>query len=164
MAPRAPGEEPSPADPGPSTIARCVMRVRAQYAEYLAEVRERVCGHCPERPADEAVLVPACRRCGVELQLPRIVESIHDAGDLLDELDPAPDRYLVCARCHCLDGGRCPCTAGRLAPAVVRAVKSVDERREQWAWVRRRTPRPPQADHAPAVELIEAYEAATGTL
>jgi hypothetical protein len=140
------------------------MRVRAQYAEYLAEVREQVCGHCPERPADRAVFVPACRHCGVELQLPRIVESIHDAGDTLAEFDPSPDRHLVCARCHCLDGGLCPCPAGGLATAVVRAVKSVDERREQWAWVRRRIPRPARVDHAPAAALIEAYEAATGTL
>jgi hypothetical protein len=140
------------------------MRVRAQYAEYLTEVREQVCSHCPEQATDQALLVPACRQCGVQLQLPRIVESIHDADDFLSELDPAPDRHLVCARCHCLDSAACPCPGGQLAARVVRAVKSVDERRAQWTLVRRRLTPPPHVDHAPATAMIQAYEEATGTL
>jgi hypothetical protein len=39
-----------------------------------------------------------------------------------------------------------------------------DEESEQWACVRRRLPPPVRIDHAPAAGLIEAYEAATGTL
>jgi hypothetical protein len=39
-----------------------------------------------------------------------------------------------------------------------------DEQREQWAWLRRRLTPPARTDHAPAAVLIQAYEAATGTL
>lgn len=39
-----------------------------------------------------------------------------------------------------------------------------DEQSEQWACLRRRLPHPAPTDHAPAAALIEAYEAATGTL
>jgi hypothetical protein len=140
------------------------MRVRAKYAEYLAEVREQVCGHCPEQQADQVRFLPVCRHCGVELQLPRIVESIRVAGAGLADFGPAPARRLVCTQCHCLDSVHCPCPAGDLAAMVVRAVHSVDERREQWAWVQRRAPHPAHTDRAPAAALIEAYEAATGTL
>jgi hypothetical protein len=140
------------------------MRVRAQYAEYLTEVREQVCSHCPEQATDQDLFTPACRHCGVQLQLPRIVESIHDADDALSELDPAPDRHLVCARCHCLDSERCPCPGGQLVARVVRAVKAVDERRAQWAWVRQRLTPLPHVDQALAAAMIQAYEEATDTL
>jgi hypothetical protein len=139
------------------------MFSRALYAEYLAEVREQVCDHCPQRIPGEPPARPACRRCGVELQLPQLVESIREAGDGLSAFDPAPDRRQVCAACVCLDGGLCPCPAGLLSALVVRAVKAVEERRSQRDLLRRRLARPARAERAPVAALTRAYEAATGT-
>jgi hypothetical protein len=139
------------------------MRWRTEYAEYLAEVRAQVCSHCPERAPDRPPFGPACRHCGVELQLNRIVESIHDAGDTVDECGPPPDRRTACARCTCLGGGMCPCPAGSLTGLVVRAVRAVDTRREQQDVLRRRLGRRLSRGRGPVVEMIRAYEAATGT-
>jgi hypothetical protein len=95
--------------------------------EYLDEVREQVCGHCPAQ---------GCWDCGVRQQLARVVESIHDANDVLD--DPA------------------------LFARLVRAVRSVDERHVQWEVVRRHVGHAPRPERAPVAAMIEAYEAETG--
>ena len=138
------------------------MRARAQYAEYLAEVREQVCSHCPETAPDRPPFRLCCRSCGVELQLPQFVESIHEAGEDLSELDPAPSRRVVCARCGCLDGGICPCPAGSLTTLLIRAVKTVDERRSQRDLIQRRLSLEPRPHRVPIGDMIRAYEAATG--
>jgi hypothetical protein len=139
------------------------MLARARYAEYLAEVRERVCARCPHRSPDDPPCCRECRSCGVELQLPYIVESIRDADGGLSEFDEAPARELVCARCHCLGGGCCPCAAAPLAAQLVRAVIAVEERRDQRERVRRLVAR--QARHGRCLvgEVTRAYEVATGT-
>jgi hypothetical protein len=137
------------------------MLSRALYAEYMTEVRERVCAHCPERTPGQPPYRPACRRCGVELQLPQLVESIRDTD--LSEIDPAPDRRMICARCACLDTANCPCAAGPLAVLVLRAVRAVEERRAQRDLLRRRLARPMRTVWAPVAEMIRAYEAATET-
>jgi hypothetical protein len=137
------------------------MLSRAQYAEFLAEIREQVCEHCPQRVSGQPPYRPQCRACGVELQLPQLVNSIREAGDRLSEFDPCPDRQQVCAQCVCLDRAGCPCPAGLLSQMVVRAVLAVEERVRQRNLVRRRLEPPPRRVSVAA--LIEAYEAATGT-
>jgi hypothetical protein len=137
------------------------MNERMRYAEYLAEAREQVCGHCPERAPDRPPLGRRCRHCGVQLQLPRLVEAIQAAD--LAEYGPAPGRDVVCARCVHLDCPTCPCPAGEQTGWVVRAVKDVDARREQRSLLQRRFGPHPAAARAPIGALIRAYEAATGT-
>jgi hypothetical protein len=139
------------------------MLSRSLYAEYVTEFREQVCEACPERVPGQPPYRPACRRCGVELQLPQLVESIREAGGELSERDRAPDRKKVCARCACLDSARCPCPAGPLAALLLRAVRAVEERRAQRDLLRRWLARQARATRAPAADLIRAYEAATGT-
>ncbi len=139
------------------------MLPRARYAEYLAEIRERVCARCPQRSPDGPPYHRACRSCGIELQLPSIVESVRDTGDELSEFDEAPDRGKVCAQCHCLGGGYCPCAAAPLAALLVRAVIAVDERREQRECVRRVVARQARLGRCSASEVMRTYEAATGT-
>jgi hypothetical protein len=109
----------------------------ADYAEYLDEVREQVCGRCPGRDP-ERYPWPGCGDCGVELRLSGLVGTIHDAEGF-DGLDPA------------------------LLERLVGAVRSVDERRRQWELVRRRAARPSRKDRVPVAEIIRAYEAETGT-
>ena len=77
----------------------------ADYAGYLDEVREQVCGRCPEREPERHPW-PGCEDCGIEPQLPALVESVHAAGVL-----PGIDAVR----------------SARLAGAV----RSVDERRRQ---------------------------------
>lgn len=139
------------------------MLLRARYAEYLAEVREQVCSCCPHRAPAGPPYGPECRGCGVELQLPRIVESIRDAGDRLTEYDEEPARELVCAQCHCLGGGCCPCAVAALSALLVRAVFSVEERREQQERLRHGVGRQERV-RSYVRELTQAYELATGTL
>ena len=139
------------------------MLSRAQYAEYLAEVREQVCDRCPQRVPGQPPYRPQCRRCGVELQLPQLVTAIGEAGDELSEFDPAPDRQKVCAQCVCRDRADCPCPAGLLPALLVRAVRAVEERRRQRDLVRRRLARPRRPRPTAMAELVRAYEAATGT-
>lgn len=138
------------------------MRGRAEYAEYLAEVRERVCEQCRERVPGAPPFRPRCRYCGVELRLPELVESVHDAGEALTEFGPAPDPLTVCARCPCLDGGICPCPAAFRTAELVRVVKAVDERRRQRDAVRRLLHRQERHDAVPVAAMIRAYERATG--
>ncbi len=157
------GREAVPVGPAARATTRCGMSSRAIYAEYLAEIRERVCGPCPQRVSGQPPLRPQCRRCGVELQLARLVTAIREAGDALSELDPAPDRRLVCAHCVCQGRADCPCPAGLVPARLVRAVKAVEERRRQRGVVLRWLARQPHRQPAPIAELIEAYEAATGT-
>ncbi len=139
------------------------MYARAEYAEYLAEVREQVCAHCSQRAPGRPPFTRACRRCGIELQLPQMVESIHAAEERLPEFGPPPSRRLVCARCVCLEGGTCPCMAAARTDLLVKAVRIVDERHEQQEQLRKYLARQPRPPRVPVVEMIQAYEAATGT-
>jgi hypothetical protein len=91
------------------------------------------------------------------------VESLHDLGEELDELGPPPDRRRACARCIWRDGGLCPCPVGSLTALLVRAVRAVDERREQRDLVRRRLGWQGCMERVPVAEMTRAYEEATGT-
>jgi len=108
----------------------------ADYAGYLDEVREQVCGRCPER-ASERHPWPGGEECRIGLHLPELVESVRDAG-VPDGLGPARSARLV------------------------GAVESVDERRRQWELVRRRAARPPRRRRVAVAALVAAYEAETG--
>jgi hypothetical protein len=139
------------------------MLSRAVYAEYLAEIRERVCEHCPARVPGQPPYRPQCRHCGVQLQLPQLVNSIRDAGDALSELDPRPERDLVCAQCVCQGRGECPCPAGLMPARLVRAVLAVEERRRQRDLVRCRLDHEARPRRVSLVPLIQTYELRTGT-
>jgi hypothetical protein len=138
------------------------MFLKARYAEYLTEVRERVCGRCPARAGGVPPYTRLCRRCGVELQLPQLVESIRAAGSKLSEFDEAPERETVCARCVCLNGGTCPCPAGEMSAQVVLAVLAVEERHCQYERLHRWLARHSRCQRVSIRELTRAYEAATG--
>src|SRR5215470_8083750 len=104
------------------------MFLVVDYAEYLDELRDQVCGRCPERDP-ERYPWPGCEDHAVEPWLPGSVESIHDAEGF-DELDPA------------------------LLARLVGAVPSLDERRRQGELVLRRAARPSRKDHVPVAGII----------
>jgi hypothetical protein len=105
------------------------MLAEVNCEEYLDEVKEQVWGHCPAQ---------GCWDCGVKQQLGQLVESIHDADEVLD--DPA------------------------LFARLVSAVRSVDERHVQWEVVRRHVDHTPRRQQrVPVAAMIQAYETETGT-
>jgi hypothetical protein len=138
------------------------MDGRTEYAEYLAEAREQICEPCRAEVPGATPFRARCRYCGIELRLPELVESIHDAADALTEFGPAPDPLTVCARCPCLDGGICPCPAAFRTVELVRVVKAVDERRRQRDAVRRLLRRQERHGAVPVAAIIRAYERTTG--
>ena len=139
------------------------MRSWASYLEYLTAIREQVCRPCPERTSDTFPFAPACWQCGVEVQLPELVDAIHAAGDHLVEIDSLSHRPTVCAQCPHWADERCPCPVRALSPLLVQAVKGVDARREQHALIRRFLSRQPQRKRIPIREMVQAYEKTTGT-
>src|SRR5689334_8677079 len=138
------------------------MRRREDYAEYLAEAREQICEPCRAKVPGATPFQGRCRYCAIELRLPELVESVHDADDTLTEFGPAPDPLTVGARCPCLDGGICPCPAAFRTAELVRVVKAVDERRRQRDAVRRLLRRQERHVAVPVAAMIRAYEHATG--
>ena len=132
-------------------------------AEYLAEVRKHVCGGCPERGPAPSHSGLSCACCGVKVQLYELIECVHEAGDGQSEFDPVQGRFVVCARCAFLGSDTCPCPGGRQSAQLMDAVHSADERRRQWELVRRSAARQTRQPRVPIREMIEAYEAATGT-
>jgi hypothetical protein len=139
------------------------MHAEVHSDEYLAEVRNQVCGRCPERAAARTPFGPACWRCGVEFQLPELVVSIHDADAGPEEFNPARSPRVVCSRCSRLGSHTCPCPVASLTTRLVEAVRTVDERREQWAVLRRRLAGGARKVRVSICEMIRAYEEATGT-
>jgi hypothetical protein len=72
------------------------MFLVADYAEYLDEVREQVCGRCPQRDPDRYPW-PGSENYGLELRLSELVETTRDATELegLDSALPARLRGVV---------------------------------------------------------------------
>jgi hypothetical protein len=96
--------------------------------EYMAEVRERVCSHCIERPAGAPPCAPQGKRCGIELHLAEIVELSHQSRSGL--LEPYRIRFHedVCSHCANRPTPQCPCPLDYLLPLALEAIEAVDER------------------------------------
>lgn len=97
--------------------------------EYMAEIREQVCSRCIERPAGGPPCVPLGKRCGIELNLPQIIDAVHSVHSR--SMDQYMDRLHndVCAHCPALDSEYCPCPLKYLLLLAVEAIEDVDERR-----------------------------------
>jgi hypothetical protein len=138
------------------------MRTWARYREYLTAIRAEVCTRCPERTSDEFPFGPACWQCGVEVELPELVDSINDAEENPADLDSDSDRPRLCAQCAHRADPRCPCPVRALSPLLVRTVKAVDARRVHRALFKRLLRRQPRRERVPIREMVQAYEEATG--
>ena len=103
-------------------------------AEYLEEIREEVCRHCIERPDDGPPCWPVGKSCGVERNLPRIIEAIHAGRG--SNLEPYVDHlhHDVCDLCEARDSEDCPCPLEYLQVLVIEAIAAVDERRPGPVW------------------------------
>lgn len=48
-----------------------------ELAEYLQELRDQVCSRCIEKPPGGPPCAPLGKRCGIELDLPQLIDSVH---------------------------------------------------------------------------------------
>ena len=98
--------------------------------DYLTEIREQVCSRCIERPEGGPPCAPLGKRCGIELNLRRLVDAVHGVHSR------SMDEYMrhfheeVCAQCPALDTDDCPCALKYLLLLAVQAIEEVDGRRD----------------------------------
>lgn len=139
------------------------MLAEAELQEYLDEIRTEVCSRCVERPAGGPPCGPLGKPCGVELHLPKLIESIqevqsHQIGPYLQR-----NRKQVCESCALHHGEFCPCPMDTLAVLVVEAVEAVNERQRNRSKVEPRIESTPDSCRSNMEELGRVYKEATGT-
>ena len=107
------------------------MYTEEQLAEYMAEIRKEVCSRCVERPMGGPPCAPLGKRCGVELNLPRIVEVVQQVRST--SMEPYTQLFhdLVCTQCPNRPTEQCPCPMEYLLILAVQAIEAVDERHQQ---------------------------------
>jgi hypothetical protein len=105
------------------------MNTELDYQEYLDEIREQVCSRCIERPAGGPPCAPLGKRCGIELNLNRLVDAVHTVH--CNSVDPYIPVFHdhVCAQCINQPTSQCPCPLEYLLLLTVEAIETVDERR-----------------------------------
>jgi hypothetical protein len=105
------------------------MRSEIDLAEYMREIRQEVCRYCVERPPGGPACAPQGKWCGVEYFFPELIESIHEVRSKWMMPYLLHNRRRICEHCARREMPCCPCPLHSLAPLIVPAVKTVDERR-----------------------------------
>jgi hypothetical protein len=101
--------------------------------DYLFAIREQVCTHCIDRPPGGPPCAPLGKRCGIEVNLARLVDAVHAVRS------PAIDPYIaefhdeVCTHCSFRPTNQCPCPLDHLLMLAVGAIEDVDQQRAA-AW------------------------------
>jgi hypothetical protein len=101
----------------------------AELDEYLAAIRSGVCSHCIDRPPGGPPCAPLGKRCGIELNLARLVDAVHRVHS--GAIDPYIEEFHteVCTHCSERLRNQCPCPLDYLLTLAVQAIESVDQRR-----------------------------------
>jgi hypothetical protein len=109
------------------------MPNEAGLEEYLSEIRKEACSRCVERPPGGPPCGPLGKWCGVEHNLPELIDAVHDAhGRWMGPYCDSTERH-VCEHCPIRDSSACPCPMDQLLVLVVEAVEAVDARRARRA-------------------------------
>jgi hypothetical protein len=101
-----------------------------ELTEYMTEIREHVCSRCIEKPPGGPPCGPLGKRCGVELNLPWLVYSVHHRPGATMEPYIQSFHEDVCTACAFRVTGQCPCPLDYLLLLAVEAIETVDERRK----------------------------------
>ena len=106
------------------------MSTQTELDEYMAEIREHVCGRCIEKPPGAPPCAPHGKRCGIELHLAEVVEVCHAARG--NTIEPYIERFHedVCSHCANQPTRQCPCPLDYLLLLAVEAIEAVDERKK----------------------------------
>ena len=107
------------------------MYTEEQLAEYLQEIRNDVCSRCIERPPAGPPCAPLGKRCGVELNLPLIIDAAHAKYSRSMEPYIANFHDMVCTHCPNRSTNQCPCPMDYLLLLAVQAIEAVDERHQR---------------------------------
>jgi|GEM_PF-1349661 len=134
------------------------MVAQEEVTDYLAEIRKSVCSRCVERPPGGPPCEPLGKRCGVEMHLPELIDSIHQVHSNMLEPYLDHNRKSICEKCAFLHSEICPCPMDYLSALVVEAVEAVDQRH-----VRDSGKFAPQPLPAGLDEIHQAYREGTGT-
>jgi hypothetical protein len=102
----------------------------AEMDEYLAEIRKQVCSRCIERPPGGPPCAPLGKRCGIEINLPWLVYSVHHRPGATMEPYIQSFHEDVCQDCAFRVTGHCPCPLDYLLQLAVEAIEAVDDRRK----------------------------------
>ena len=104
------------------------MLIEPELRKYMDEIRERVCSRCIEKPPGGPPCAPLGKRCGIELNLRRLVDAVH--LERSDAMDPYIQHFHdeVCMYCENRPTNQCPCPLESLLELAVEAVEAVDER------------------------------------
>ncbi|MFQ5730412.1 MAG: hypothetical protein ACE5KM_00505 [Planctomycetaceae bacterium] len=102
-------------------------------SEYMSEIREQVCSKCIERPPGGPPCEPLGKRCGIELNLPRLVDAVQHvhSGSMEPYINIFHDE--VCSHCTNRPTSQCPCPLEYLLLLAVEAIETVDRRRRERA-------------------------------
>ena len=105
------------------------MYTQLQLDEYMAEIRDKVCSRCIDRPPGAPPCAPYGKQCGIELHLEAIVELTHQTH--CQAMDPYIERFHedVCSHCLNRDTDHCPCPLDPLLELAIEAIEAVDQRR-----------------------------------
>jgi hypothetical protein len=104
------------------------MYTKVQFTEYMDEIRKEVCSRCIERPQGGPPCAPLGKRCGVEVNLPQIIDAVH--AKYSKRMEPYTNKFheVACAQCPNLNKEQCPCPMEYLLILAVQAIEAVDER------------------------------------
>ncbi len=107
------------------------MNTDTDLEEYMAEMRQQVCSRCIEKPPGGPPCAPRGKRCGIELNLPRLIEAVQQQQSA--SMDPYIQHFHdeVCAHCENRPTNQCPCPLEHLLLLAVEAIETVDERRQK---------------------------------
>ena len=105
------------------------MYSQEQLDEYMEVIREQVCSRCVERPPGGPPCAPLGKRCGVELNLPRILDAVHHVRS--NNMEPYIKTFHdeVCTYCANRDTEQCPCPMEYLLILAVQAIEALDDQR-----------------------------------
>ena len=104
------------------------MKASINLDEYMAAIRDQVCSRCVERPPGGPPCLPLGKRCGIELNLPQLIDAVHE----VDSESMLPYEFtfhhVVCEQCAVRTTTACPCPLDTLLILAVQAIESVDQR------------------------------------
>jgi hypothetical protein len=139
------------------------MQNTAGPEEYLEEIRKEACSRCVERPPGGPPCGSLGKWCGVEHNLPELIDAVHDAhGHWMGPYCDSTERH-VCEHCPIHDTSACPCPMDQLLVLVVQAVEVVDARRGRRAEALQLAATLPGREKPDVQGIIRAFEEAAGT-
>jgi hypothetical protein len=139
------------------------MPSEVELEEYLSEIRKEACSRCVERPPGGPPCGPRGKWCGVEQNLPELIDAVHEAhGRWMGLYCDSTERH-VCDHCPVRDSSACPCPMDQLLVLVVQAVEAVDARRARRAEALRSAAALPGREKPDVQGVVQAFDAAAGT-